>query len=435
MIGTGILALLACPGSGDDTGIGRQDARIQCSLDEENGLRATCEVILPSPAPVTLTVSAPGEPTRTFSSPEARDHTLTAWGLTAETLYTWELYGDSGTFETRPLPEAFDALEVTVTGEPQGFDLALHSLPCGDRNWFVMFDGAGRVQWFQEAEFSSVDGRSYDWVPESRSLMTTTDDLFVEFNASGQELLRLEQGTHFEDELHHDVSRWGPYTYLLTEYTENGKNLDRVDVFEDTTLLGSWRLSDTYDVASNPNSGGEEWSHGNGLNVTEDGQAIFSTLSFSAAVAFDADPSSPTFLEHQFLATGVPNSLPDPDYTPLSADAGFGQQHAIHRVGDELWLFDNTGDGFRSRGLRLSLEHGRNGLAMLEEWPMGESCRAQGGAYPLDGGGMLATCAPSGDVWAFAAGQQAPVWTLNAWCGENEDSPIRFPKGVPITVQ
>lgn len=435
MIGTGLLALLACPGEGDDSGFGGQDPRISCALDPENALRATCDAVLPNAAPVTLTVFANGEPTRTFSSDTATEHTLTAWGLAPETVYSWELYGSSGTFETLPLPSAFDGLSVTVSGELPGVDLVLHSLPCGERNWFVMFDSTGRLMWFQEAEWSSADGRGYDWDDENRSLMASSAKLFVEIGASGQELLRLEQGTHFSDELHHDVSRWGAYTYLLAEYSESGKNLDRVDVFEGTALLGSWRLTDTYDVASNPNQGGEEWSHGNGFNVNADGQGIFSTLSFSGVVAFDADPASATFLDHQFLASGTADGLPDPDYTPLIPDAGFAQQHAAHRLGDELWIFDNTGDGFTSRGLRLKLEHDQSGLAILEEWPMGGGCRAQGGAYPLDGGGMLATCAPTGDVWGFAAGQQEPIWTLNAWCDEQNDSPIRFPKGVPITVR
>ncbi len=298
-----------------------------------------------------------------------------------------------------------------------------------------MLDGTGRILWYQEVPEYGQGGRGYEWAPESRSLMATTADLFLELDISGQELLRLERDTHFSDELHHDVSRWGRYTYLLAEYPEDGKNLDRVDVFEGEAHLGSWFLSDTYDPRENPNQGGEEWSHGNGLNVTPAGQAIFSTLSFSAAVAFDADPDSPTFLAHQFLAAGASASLPDPDYTPLSPAAGFGQQHAIHRVDDELFLFDNQGDGLLSRALRLQLEHDRSGLAMREEWPMGTSCRAQGGAYPLDGGGVLATCAPNGDVWAFASGQTEPIWTLNAWCGENNDSPIHFPKAIPIQIR
>ena len=295
----------------------------------------------------------------------------------------------------------------------------------------VLIDTQGQIVWYVATDLWTSGMHPYEWAREERTLLVGNAEVLQELALDGSLVQEWVRGVHFDELLHHDVARWGPYTYLLYDYVLGTVWVDGVYVFEGTTLLGNFRLEDHYTVSG----GVGDWSHGNGLYVTEDGQAIFSTLSFSAAVAFDADPSSPTFLEHQFLATGAPNSLPDPDYTPLSADAGFGQQHAIHRVGDELWLFDNTGDGFRSRGLRLSLEHDRNGLAMLEEWPMGESCRAQGGAYPLDGGGMLATCAPSGDVWAFAAGQQAPVWTLNAWCGENEDSPIRFPKGVPITVQ
>ncbi|GEM_PF-2862726 len=433
MIGS-VLGLLACT-SGGDSGLGREDTRVSCALDEANGLRASCQVNLPNVAEAVLTVSADGEPSRSFMSPEASEHSVTAWGLLPDTAYEWTVAGKSGTFQTRALPSELDALEIEVTGAPSGFDALLQSLPCGGSDWFVMFDGDGRVVWLQEVAEYGVEGRGYEWVPESKTLMMATKTMFMELTIDGREVMRLEQGTHFDDEIHHDMSRWGPYTYVLMEYVEDGKNVDRVDVYEHTAPLGSWHITETYDVLSNPNSGGDEWSHGNGLNVTADGQAIFSSLSFSSVVAFDADPASATFLEHQWLANGTADGLPNPDYTPLSPSAGFQKQHAAHRVGDELFLFDNTGDGIKSRAVRLELTHERNGLSMLEEWVMGGSCRAQGGAYPLDNGGMVATCAPTGDVWAFVGGDSDPVWTLNAWCTDAEDGPIRFPKGVPITIR
>jgi hypothetical protein len=441
MISAGMLLWMSCTGASNDsgnkgdTGTENQKRGVSCTLEGGNGLRFNCTVNFSSAETTTLTVTGEDVETRTFVSPDATAHDILAWGLLPETTYTWSLAGETGTVTTGSVPQALADADVKVTGRSHGFDAILQPLSCGGVSYFAMFDVEGRVIWYQEIADYDRRGRGYDWAPKTRSLMVTLDSVFVEVDVGGNELLRLEQGVHFEHELHHDVSRWGAYTYLLLEYSEDGFNLDQVDVFEDTTLLGSWRLTDTYEVLENPSGGGDEWSHGNALNVSDAGEALFSSLSFDAIVAFDADPASPTFLEHLWLASGSVESLPNPDFIPSSGAARFQQQHAPHRIGDDLWLFDNASDTRSSRGLHLEMDVEAGQLNFIEEWPVDEVCRAAGGAYPLPGGGLVATCAPPGNIYGFRQGEPEPEWTLNAWCDGNDDSPIRFPKGIPITVE
>ncbi len=438
-----VIALLGLACNGDDKDSdtptdsmdGLTGSATSCVIDPQNGLRVTCTAVLEASATATLTLSASGEAERVFSSDDAIEHSLLAWGLVPETDYTWSLAGESGVLTTGSVPVEFAALDVTVSGTPRGFDAVLLPLPCGGVQYFAMFDGQGRLVWYEQADLYAEGGRGYEWSHADRTLLYTTTDLLLEIDPGGQERLRLEQGTHFEHELHHDVSRWGDFTYLLLEYTEGGLQLDQVDVLDGTTRLGSWRLADTYDVDANPSNRGEEWSHGNALNVNQEGEAIFSSLSFDAVVAFDADPASPTFLAHRWLASGSITSLPNPDYTPTTSSSGFSQQHAAHRVDDSLTLFDNAGRDNHSRGIRLDMNHDKGTLTLVEEWPLGGLCLAQGGAYPLADGGVLTTCAISGEIWAFSAGSTLPDWQLNAWCEPGAETKIRFPKGIPIVIE
>ncbi|HHO50923.1 MAG TPA: hypothetical protein ENK18_08645 [Deltaproteobacteria bacterium] len=63
-----------------------------------------------------------------------------------------------------------------------------------------------------------------------------------------------------------------------------------------------------------------------------------------------------------------------------------------------------------------------------------DRCRNQGGSIPIEGG-VLATCANQGDVWAFEEGQPSPSWTLEASCGQGGGGQLDITRGIPVTIE
>ena len=99
-------------------------------------------------------------------------------------------------------------------------------------------------------------------------------------------------------------------------------------------------------------------------------------------------------------------------------------------MGDELYLFDNRAFGVPSRALRLALDDVAGTATATGDWPLDQHCPIQGGAYALDGGGVLATCATRAEVIAFAEGSTEPAWTMAATCNVFSQTlrgiPIRY---------
>ncbi|MFT4626514.1 MAG: hypothetical protein ACI8PZ_005191, partial [Myxococcota bacterium] len=160
--------------------------------------------------------------------------------------------------------------------------------------------------------------------------------------------------------------------------------------------------------------GGSEWSHANGVSVTDDGELLLSLRNPSAVVALDGDPASPTFLDLRWVASGSEPVLPT-DYRPATDEGRFLAQHNATRVGDQLWLFDNVGDPASSRAVRYTMDHAAGLLRLDHAYPVGAVCPVQGGAEPIPGG-VLTTCSDDGHVQAFDDGADAPRWSLSGTC-------------------
>ncbi len=388
-----------------------------CATSAAHPLRVECQATLSSVRAATLALTAPTASPRAFTSEaDAIEHELLGWGLEADTTYTWAIGEVSGTVTTGSLPRAFDAADIRVTGAAWGFDAVLVPLSCDVQRYWTMIEPDGDIVWYLANDVWNSNLRGYEWSQASRSVLSAHDRTLVEQHVSGQELLRLEQGMHFDHDLHHDIARWGDLTYTLYERRVGTVDVDGVYVFDGTTLIGDFRLDDWFTV-SGPGGLFNDWSHANGLKVTDAGELVMSLYEFDTVVGIDGDPGSPTFLDKTWHAVGSPAGLPDADYAPLDGPLeGFSGQHNASRHGDALWLFDNDGAGSGSRAARFLLDAGAGTVALDAAWDLGLACPIQGGAVPLDGGGVLATCTSTADVMAFQEGATTPAWTLQASC-------------------
>jgi len=377
----------------------------------DNPLVFECSVTLTSAGPATLVVSAPGAATRTFESTDTTLlHEFVAWGLLPDTTYDWTLDASSGAFTTGSVPPDLTAATVTKAGTLFGIDAVLMYVSCG---YFVMYDGEGQVIWFQPTTVYDSFSDGMRWSPEHQSVIAVRDStmspdtsLVQELDLTNTELLRLAPGD-FDFDLTHDLDRRGPYSYYLGEDARIGG----FEVFEGTTKLGEWTLTDGF-----PSTSGLSSAHVNGLTVDENYEVLISVHTYDAIVAVDGDPASPTFLTMLWHAAGNPgggNDLPNPDYVPASGTI-FDAQHNASRHGDELWVFDNLSLP-DSRALVMNMDHSAGLITEARSWSVGQTCLNQGGAIPI-AGGALATCANTDEVYAFRDGSTTADWYLNATC-------------------
>ncbi len=445
--------LLACSGGGDDatdgdvtdtptpgpetgatgdTGSTPGTAlQASCALSAGNALRVECAATLAEPGGVALELSAAGAPTRRFASDGAAvEHALLGWGLKPETTYDWQIGGVSGQITTGPLPAQLAGAEVVVDGDPGalGFDAILQPLACADM-WMVMLDPDGDVVWYEPNDVYATRRDGYEWVQADRAVLSIGAGQLVETHVSGEERLRLQRDVHFDGDLHHDITRWGPYTYALFEERVGSLNVDGIYVFEGLIQRGRFFLGDHYPI---PGTGMGDWSHANGLNATADGKLVMSLHTFSDVMLVDGDPASPTYLEIGWVASGTPDGLPDPTYVPAAGPReGFEGQHNAQIVDGTLWLFDNAGIDLRSRGARYGLDDAAGEVVLDAEWELGGGCPIQGGAIPVDGG-VIVSCSSTAVVSAFEEAGASPIWTLQATCSSPTDTLIR---GIPVTIE
>jgi len=238
------------------------------------------------------------------------------------------------------------------------------------------------------------------------------------------ELLYLDE-TDLELKATHDIDSWNGYTYVLGHKTigfaEGG-----VEVFDGTTHLGTWMLSDTF-----PTIDDLPGVHTNSISVSDAGEIIVSLHYKDAILGIDGDPASPTFLQTNFQALGnddLRDPLPDPDYVPAS-DTLFEDQHNPSRHGDTLWVFDNLSQR-NSRAVHMSMNSDGT-LTELESYAPGRRCLFQGGALPVTDG-LLFTCATSDDVFLFRQGNEEPEWEMKAKCGGSGSTSVR---AYPVVVE
>lgn len=428
-----------------DTGAGMGELQAADCVLTDHPLVVDCTATLSGPGVVQVGLAAVDATDRAFVSDGlTATPDVLGWGLEPDTAYDWSIVKlvdgapvgapITGTVTTGSLPDDLAGAHITTTGAAWGFDAVLRPLTCGDTVYFVMIEPDGDIVWFvTNDEFSGqLDG--YDWSQADRTVMSVDPNAFVEQHVSGETVRRLEQGRDFEGSLHHDVARWGPYTYLLHERVTPGLDVDGVHVYDGNTIIGTFFLGDWYDTSIGGGFFGD-WAHSNAVKVTDDGVLVMSLLNFDTVLGIDGDPASPTFLELLWQVSGGRGGLPDPTYVAVNAPGeGFAGQHNASVHGDELWVFDNEGQS-RSRAVRLLFDDVAGEVRVDASWSWDLTCPVQGGAIPLEGGGVLTTCALNRVVAAFQEGASAPGWTLEADCDANLFSDAGINRGIPVWVQ
>lgn len=446
-------ALVACTGdpstdpTTDPSPSGTQSSPIVCAAQPDNVLRVDCAIDLPSAAATVLTYTDPDGASVVLESAAAEHPAYTLWGLRAETTYAVRVDGAgsplTASFTTGALPEALQALTVDLSGSSSADALVQH-VDCDGASYAVVLDTTdGAVRWYELAVPPAADdnehhvggggifGMSLTDAPGVLALVgfgvrewAFTGAPGVTFDVDPAELM-----------IHHDVARAGDNTLTLFSEPITAPDgqvfvIDGVAVFgPDGTLLTQWHLADHIDpeqllagggppaqVGPQPADQPVDWSHANGITVTEDGDWIVSFRWLSAVYRIDGHLDAPTFGDVVWVVTGDPAS-PIPSSFAVDADGRFVGQHHPTLVGDELTVFDNRVRPETSRTVTLRLDPVAGTARTVETHDVGEPCDVEGGAVPLPGGGVFATCATSGIGREFPAGSgDTPSFTIHASC-------------------
>ena len=403
-----------------------------CQRDS-NPLRVRCAASVAYEGAAVLELGATGEADRVFrSNVNALSHEIVGWGLVPDTTYRWRIGEHTGEVTTGGLPPPLAEAQIEVSGTPFGFDAVLHPLDCGEAAYFTLVDGDGRIVWYEPDDvFHRGSMTGYDWSAQGRSVLAVNAFTFLEVTAWGDSLIRLDRPGDFEYPLHHDVARWGRYRYLLFERQIGEAWVDGFYVFDGDQRVATWFMEDHFDV---PRDARGKWGHVNGIRVTTSGEVVLSVLNFDSVVVVDGNPASEGFLEVLWHAAGNrEGGLPDPDLVALDGpEEGFSRQHHATLLDDTLWVFDNAGQP-TSRALRLQLDSDDGTMAQTGAWSFGTRCRLQGGAVPIEGG-VLATCANDGLVWAFEDAGETPAWTLRMQCGSKLPL-LPLTRGIPVLIE
>jgi hypothetical protein len=175
--------------------------------------------------------------------------------------------------------------------------------------------------------------------------------------------------------------------------------------------------------------GASDWSHGNSIELGPDGTALLSLRWLDAVLEVVVDPDAADFGAVDWTLTGAASELTS-DLAWTDGGGFDGQHHASWTPEGRIALFDNGTAVSRALVVEVDLDEGT--AAEHDAWSMDQQCRVQGAAYPLAGGGMVATCADASEVRAFEAGGGPATWTLSASCAGGGAGPSAVTRALPI---
>ncbi len=410
-----------------------------CSLADDNTLRAWCTVTVDPPQPVEVAFAkADGTGLeRVHDGPDAlSEHRVGLYFMAPRTDYAftvrapeaWNQPEVTGVVTTESPPEGA-RVEYQVTGTSSAAMVGL-TTPCtgsyvvvagtdGEPLWYHQFQTAGPI--------SGVEGVQFT---EDGTVLALTGGSIIEVDLMGAERLRIVQGMHFTQALHHDTFRRDGLTYALFNEVVNhlGENftLDGVYVFDDTgTLVGEWHLYDHFQPQSfEAPWGSADYSHANAVWADDSGHLYVSFRHLSGFVKLDGDLASPQFGDIEWRLSG--NTAEDPDLgtdftlgTTVGGTADFQQQHNVHQLPDgRFTMFDNRiGLQVLSRLIQLEVDEVSDTAEIVGTYTLPVHCDFQGGAWHTDAGNPMATCAPYREAYEFEDGAAGdPIWTMTASC-------------------
>ena len=391
---------------------------VDCDAQPDNVLRMTCDISLQTAGAIEWTFEpSAGGLAQTIVSDEITDqHTLTLWRLHAETSYSYRVDTPdgqaAGTFRTGALPPLAD-IGVAMSGSSPDAEDLLFQQTCGGPA-AIIIDHAGQVVWYQDlAEGLPAGPHSVEAVNVATSggILAIVDNERVRwFDPDGT--LRLDYVAPAP--LHHDVFERNGLVYVLTAnvYDIAGERyvLDGVLAVDTAgTVQGLIELAQLVTPDGDPGGsnaywsnefpGAIDWSHANGIYVDASLSLYLSMLKHHTVIALDADPTSPTRGELQWVLEGSPGTSPWPaDYAVVdpdgltTADRFAGQHHPQLMPDGRLLIFDNGGAPSGSRALEMELDAASGEARITGSWGIQQSCPIQGAAYGLSNGNRLLTC-------------------------------------------
>jgi hypothetical protein len=435
-----------------------------CAIDPGNALRAWCT----SPAPATDqlrvdVVRDDGTTVGTFRPDPALGTGILVWGLEPDRRFDWRLVDEgagvdlAGWFHTAVLPDDLHdvALDVVSASADQRLDAFVFSPSCAP-GFAVMMDADGDVIWYQDLEAGESDRMAV--VP----VAFTEDDTVLaiaghtqvrEVDLAGNVRLDLDQGTDFEDLVHHDIFRKDGLTYALRaregQVGADAVIMDGVYVFDAAgAVVDEIDLEGVWPYSYQPLMEGGYWSgafgdaidfsHANSVFVDANGDVLVSLKHLGSLAKFQGGPGAPGFGTLLWTAVGNPDSaiVAENDFVVTGAgDATFEMQHDANLASDgTLLLLDNGDVGAPSRAVRYALDEPGRTLTLLESWELGSSCPVLGGVRELDDGHVLAVCDTTATIFEFAPGGPDPVLEARVRCGgEGGAFSVNYvPRAIPI---
>lgn len=374
---------------------------------------------------------------------ETDQDVVTLWGLTPDTDVDWVVSAGrvtrSGTFHTARLPVP---LVLDVVGDAVADDV-LFPVVCDGSSWLALARTDGVVEWLEPVG-QTVGG--FGFAPPDAVLATYDRHTFARIGLDGR---REEQTTGLP--VHHDVAADGDGAVMLVAeaFTWDGDQevvLDGLSVVDrDGVEVGDWSLADHTRGAVPPETlqlgfwgneypGAGDWSHGNAVTVTPDGDLLVS-LRWWDSIYRLAGPGAADFgaVRWVLAGPGAPVASDLALETETGDDPGFvGQHHPLIDADGTLTVFDNGPKLGLSRVLRYRL--GVETATLIAVTPLGVRCGLLGSAYPVADGGLLVTCADHQTAWEFGPGETVARWRMVVSCGDvpfnlNRVEPVVLPGG------
>jgi hypothetical protein len=421
---------------------------VACAVQSNNVLRYDCAVTLSEPDAAVLDVwRADSTEPRSFTSDDAAlDHVVTVYGLHAGTTYEWQSGEMTGELTTGPLPAGLD-LELSVTNPDAATTghVAFAWGGCADDHYMVIASTAGEVVWYEDLGASRASGYN---VGETNNLLVIQDrERAFEYRLDGSSVeleTEAESGTY----MHHDLYERGGNKYALfaqaVDY-DDGETyiMDGVRTFDaDGALVDEWDMRNALDPRGTArevpagywrNELGDafDYSHANAVWVTDTGDWYISMRNLSTvAKVVDGD------IEWLMVGDEAESSLTG-DFvfeSSVTGELGFAYQHHINVHEDGMFtLFDNGTQPGDARAIAMRVDESSGVAEIVTEYPMDQTCPAQGSAYLLDSGNMFATCAAERTFREVPPGASA-AWTMTVDCRDGSFTGSIY-RGVPIELE
>jgi len=420
-------------------------AEISCAQKGDNVLLYNCSAVAEAGDRVTLSLPTGEEREVDDVRAEAGKLLFSLWRLHEKTSYIVRVDRARGpslsaTVTTDSLPEGLSN-QAGATGDLLATHLLLPQL-CGGTH-IVLLDESGRVVWYVPVDATSF-GLHYS---EDDTVLAILEDTGVrEWTWSQERLLDLEYGVNLDFPVHHDLARVDGETLILVAEPHEAPGgekyvMDGVLIVDSDGLpVDHWRLADRFDPAET--DGGTtalwterfpdhaDWAHLNSIQVA-DGEWLMSSRTQSAVFAVRGDRKAIDYGDILWSMSPDPLAALGSDLTLSGSEpADFVQQHHpnVNDEGDML-LFDNR--SFQnSRVSKWDVDLDASSATLVESWSMDAYCPIQGSAFPVPGGGAVATCVETREVRQFEPGNPAPTWVLSPDC----DVQLGFgTRAIPLT--